>query len=215
MYDTFLYLQTHKALGLENESFEHLYDYFPLYAMVSELAGQYDRQLIPPVSALMFGEQQATWDDGIVLRFPTYRPFNEIKDEFDRSLEKFKSWAIFQHGAGCKENSPDGLFGALMWASDKPTGTQVFLINTDGSNWASPLESVRASLKCPSGVVARYGNGAIIFASTLEPAKITLQRCARSLQNFDHWVITDSTGITVCSVIDAWFSTYLEDLKFG
>ena len=192
MHDTFLYLQTHKGLGLENESFEHLYEHFPIYTMVSEFAGPYDKQPIPPVSALRGGEQQSTWDDGIVLRFPTYRSFDQIKDEFDKGLEKFKSWAIFQHGVGCKENSPEGLFGALIWASDKPTGTQIFLINTDGGNWASPLESVRASLKSPSGVVARYGNGAIIFASTLEPAKITLQRCARSLRSFDHWVITDS-----------------------
>ena len=51
MHDTFLYLQTHNGLGLENESFEHLYEHFPIYTMVSEFAGPYDKQPIPPVSA--------------------------------------------------------------------------------------------------------------------------------------------------------------------
>ena len=52
MHDTFLYLQTHNGLGLENESFEHLYEHFPIYTMVSEFAGPYDKQPIPPVSAV-------------------------------------------------------------------------------------------------------------------------------------------------------------------
>jgi hypothetical protein len=103
MYDTFLYLQTHKALGLENESFEHLYDYFPLYAMVSELAGQYDRQLIPPVSALMFGEQQATWDDGIVLRFPTYRPFTKSKTSSIGASKSSNRGRFFSTGLAAKK----------------------------------------------------------------------------------------------------------------
>jgi hypothetical protein len=217
MYDTFLYIQTHRAVGLEDSAFVHLSEHFPYFTMVSELAGPYDQQPIKPLGLLQFGNEQHVWHNGVVFRFWTVKPLGEIKGEFDEGLSRFKSWAIFQHGEGHKESSEDGLLGPLLWASQKSTGTQIFLINTDHSNKPIPIENVRNSLKCPSGPVMIFDNGAIVFASTVEPVTITLRRCADVLRKIDHWAIIDSSGETKSSLVsnDAWYSMHLEDLYFS
>ncbi len=198
MHDTFIYLRTKQTVEEDFETLRSLANGFP-YAvgrslLTTETHHANDAFVIP---MLFLGKDETTWENGFIIRLPTYRELDDIIPWLEPAVSEFDSWAIYQRNHAFRESSNSTLFGQFFWFAGKTSISQIF-VRSDEPDYKifSIVEEIRSTLRKACDYVFNFKDGKVLLLSTEEPATITARRCASALGKLDAWVIVDTTGYT-------------------
>jgi hypothetical protein len=166
-------------------------------------------------TTLQFKEESIEWDDGSVLRLQTSMTVREIYVHLKIELDTMSAWAIFQREDEHIESQEIGPINSFRWATNKSPFLQIYLMaKPDDMSFKSPIEDIRKVFKTNiTDTVFEFSDGAVLFVSSKEPAKIATRRCARLLQRFWDWAIVDHQGETFSESDggDVWRDPFAED----
>lgn len=198
-----LYLRTKRHLEYESEALERLTEDSPhVWA-----------------DWLLLGDDAVTWNDGLVLRFPSDRPAYEIAKHLAGALGSFRAWAILGNHADYVESTGVGPLGRFVERQGSNPMASLYLMAREGDQrHEETVETIRAHLgeDC-SHVFSLDGGHVLFFPRRTEPLSITAQRHTRLLERFEHWTVCDENHEPHRSGTSgdaAWVWESLYDLRF-
>ena len=115
MDDTFIFLRTKLPLEhTDSIAFEKIAYTFPFDFSRPDWTPKHlinDPFLVP---VLGFGDDCATWTNGLVFRFPSHQPPSDIAVRMKVALVEFDAWAIVNDDRQFVENPSGGLFSRFF-----------------------------------------------------------------------------------------------------
>lgn len=165
---------------------------------IFDAAGEFEVAFGCALDMVGFGPDGLAWDDGAIFRCVMREPVTHVFAHLRTVLDEMESWIILRPGDDALEFPQVGLIKGFQWASGNALPMQIYLLAKDGDRSFQPsVEEIRQSLKSTvSNVVFDFADGAVIFAASSEPLKITARRCARALRRFQGWAFIGSDGET-------------------
>jgi hypothetical protein len=211
MQDTFLYLRTKLAMAHETQTFGELARAFPFQAMQSaSIEIRYARDPVP-VQVI-----SADWTNGTIIRFRSRMAPVDLAATMQEALATFDAWAIVARAGEFADSA--GEIGPISRFFGQPlakTFSQIYVgTRYKDGQYENAADGIRSSLKASSLPSFHFLDGKIILAATEEPASITARRCRTYLDKMLYWAITDHTGETLSSDMDAWIKIYLDSLSY-